>query len=325
MLYIDTRSDDVFFNFGAELYFASEKRLPDDVFLMWRTAPTLMIGKFQNTLEEIDAAYARERGIAVVRRLSGGGTIYTDRGGWQFTFITPARGIEIEFSRFVDPVVALLRDLGIDAALTGRNDITAAGKKVSGNAQFRLGPMTVHHGSLLFETDLAELARAATPKPYKITSKAVASVRDRVTNIRDHLPPERASLTMEDFRRLAVERLTDGEYVLTPEDERRIRALGDERFRDERAIYAAVPRFEIERDVRTPGGTFHIGMTVRRGVIEEAGVSGDFFAQPGTADALSAALTGVSYTPAAVRAALAPFDGRLFRADAEALARGIFE
>ena len=328
MIWIDTKSDDVYYNFGCELYFASEKRLPDDVFLMWRTSPTLMIGRFQNALGEIDAAYAREHGVAVVRRLSGGGTIYTDMGGWQFTFITDKNpGIEIEFARFTEPVLGLLVSLGVKAELTGRNDITVGGKKISGNAQYRLGPVTVHHGSLLFDTDLDALGTATRPKAYKITSKAVSSVRDRVTNIKDVLPPEHADLTPEEFRRLAVEALADAEYVITEEDEKRIRALADSRFRSEEELWGKTPRFGIEKDVHTAGGTFRIGMTVKNGVIEDAGVEGDFFASPDAAELLESALKGTAYAPESVRRALESLGGRLnlFRAGVEEIARGMFE
>ena len=325
MIYIDLDTTDVFENFGAELYFAQEKDLGNDLFMMWRTTPTLMIGKYQNTLEEIDAAYARERGITVVRRLSGGGTIYTDPGGWQFTYITRSIGLEIEFARFVDPITAVLRDFGVDAQLTGRNDITVNGKKISGNAQFRLGGATVHHGSLLFETDLDELTRATTPKAYKMTSKAVKSVRERVTNIRDALPEEHKALTMEDFRSAVVKRLTDGIYEITPEDRERIHTLADERFRDERIIYASAPKFEIEKTVHTDGGTFEIGLTVKKGKIESAGISGDFFGDPGTAEEIAGALTGAEYAPGEVRGVLGQFENKLFRVDTETLVRGIFE
>ena len=269
MIYIDTHSTDVFYNFGVEYYFSRHKKLDDDVFLIWRTTPTLMIGKFQNTLEEIDASYARERGITIVRRLSGGGTIYTDMGGWQFSYITKTCGIEIEFERFIAPIVDILRSLGLNAALTGRNDITVDGKKVSGNTQYKLGETTVHHGSLLFSTDLGEMARASTPNPYKITSKAISSVRERV-------------------------------------------------------IYAAVPKFEIEKELHLPGGSVTIGYTVVRGVITEAGFTGDFFAGA-TPEELSSALKGCEFTPEAVTAALAPFEGRIYKVDTKDLVRGIFE
>ena len=325
MIYIDTHSADVFFNFGCEYYFAVEKPLPGDVFLMWKTTPTLMIGKYQNTLEEIDGAYAREKGLTVVRRLSGGGTIYTDEGGWQFTCITRSLGMEIEFDRFIAPMVELLRSLGLDAAATGRNDITVNGKKVSGNAQFRLGSATVHHGSLLFDTNLEELARATTPQPYKITSKAIHSVRDRVTNIRDALPAEK-KLTAEEFRALAVRRLTDSVYELTEEDTARIREIGRERFADPEILYAAAPKFEIEKTIHLPGGTFVVGLTVRRGKIESAGITGDFFsASDSLGSDLGGALIGCGYTPDAVRTALEPFAGQLYRVELGELVRGMFE
>ena len=121
MIYIETGSTDVYYNFGLENYFTVKKRLPDTVFLFWRTTPTLMVGKYQNVLEEINKPYADAHGIHLVRRMSGGGTIYTDLGGWQFSYITKSSGIEIEFGRFIDPIVDILGQLGCDAALTGRN------------------------------------------------------------------------------------------------------------------------------------------------------------------------------------------------------------
>lgn len=108
MIYIETGSTDVYYNFGLEYYFTLEKRLPETVFLFWRTTPTLMVGKYQNVLEEINKPYADEHGIHLVRRMSGGGTIYTDMGGWQFTFIQHKEAGEIEFGRYIAPVIDAL-------------------------------------------------------------------------------------------------------------------------------------------------------------------------------------------------------------------------
>lgn len=321
MIYIDTKSTDVYYNFGVEYYFSREKNLGDDVFLMWRTTPTLMIGKFQNTLEEIDAKYAREHGIKVVRRLSGGGTIYTDMGGWQFSYITKTCGIEIDFERFISPIVEILRSLGLDASLTGRNDITVGGKKVSGNTQFKLGETTVHHGSLLFSTDLGELVRSSTPNPYKITSKAISSVRERVTNISEHLS---SPMTAEEFRDMTVNKLTTERYEITPEDDERIRVLAREKFEDEKIIYAASPKFDIEKNFHLEGGEFTIGYSVYRGKITEAGIHGDFFAGV-SAEEIENALIGCDFTPEAVSAALAKFDGMIYKTGTDELVRGIFE
>ena len=139
MIYIETGSADVYYNFGLEYYFTLEKRLPETVFLFWRTTPTLMVGKYQKVLEEINKPYADEHGIHLVRRMSGGGTIYTDMGGWQFTFIQHKEAGEIEFGQYIAPVIDALREMGVSASFNGRNDLTIDGKKFSGNAQYRLG------------------------------------------------------------------------------------------------------------------------------------------------------------------------------------------
>ena len=123
MIYIETGSDNVYHNFGLELYFAAEKKLDEPVLLFWRTTPTLMVGKYQNTLEEINQSYAEQHGIQVVRRLSGGGTIYTDPGGWQFTFIDYNEDAQITFTQYIAPVVDALRALGVPAEFNGRNDL----------------------------------------------------------------------------------------------------------------------------------------------------------------------------------------------------------
>ena len=109
MIYIETGSSDVYYNFGLEYYFTVEKRLPDTVFLFWRTTPTLMVGKYQNVLEEVNKPYADAHGIRLVRRMSGGGTIYTDLGGWQFTFIQHKSAEAIEFHEYIAPVIDALR------------------------------------------------------------------------------------------------------------------------------------------------------------------------------------------------------------------------
>ena len=188
MIYIETGSTDVCYDFALEYYFTLEKRLSDTVFLFWRTTPTLMVGKYQNVLEEVDKPYADAHGIRIVRRMSGGGTIYTDLGGWQFSFIQHRETGEIEFSQYIMPVLEALEEMGVHAAFNGRNDLTIQGRKFSGNAQYRLGGCIVHHGSLLFDTDLQQMEAATTVDRYKIVSKGIQSVRDRVTNIAEHLP-----------------------------------------------------------------------------------------------------------------------------------------
>ena len=321
MIYIECGSTDVYYNFGLENYFAVEKRLPDTVFLFWRTTPTLMVGKYQNLLEEVNKPYADAHGIRLVRRMSGGGTIYTDLGGWQFTFIQHGGGREIEFREYIAPVIAALRELGVDASFNGRNDLTIGGRKFSGNAQYRLGDCVVHHGSLLFSTDIEQMVASTTVDSYKIVSKSIKSVRDRVTNISEHLP---APMRPEDFKDCMVRYIMQGStetYTVTPEDEARIRVLARERFQSWDRIFGANPKFNIDRTGRFAGGKMQFCIDVQKGVIRSAAVYGDFFSTL-DAGAIGAALEGCRYERKAVLEALRAHgvDGAVYRISAEEMA-----
>lgn len=325
MIYVNLNSTDACLNFGCEYYYAVVNPLPDDVFMLWRTTPTLMIGKYQNTREEVDLDYAAEHGIGLVRRLSGGGTIYTDMGGWQFTFITHGGGSEIEFERFMTPVTNALRSLGLDAAATGRNDILLKtpenrnGAKISGNTQYKKKNATVHHGSLLFETDLDTLCRAATPKSYKISSKAIKSVRERVTNIRPNLPRD---MDGSEFRDYLVEKLAGRAAAVYPDEAatREINSIADKMFRPIDTVLGADPAFDFSREIHLPGGTVELGLTIKSGKITAASVSGDFFA--GESDDIARRITGCDFDKDAVAQVLHGMD--LYMMDSEKIAEMLF-
>lgn len=303
MIYIETGSTDVCYNFGLEYYFTVEKPLEDTVFLFWRTTPTLMVGRYQNVPEEVDKAYADAHGIRIVRRMSGGGTIYTDLGGWQFTFIEDAREEDIQFQRYLAPVIGALEELGVEAAFNGRNDLTVGGRKISGSAQYRLGGRVVHHGSLLFDTDLEQMAAATTVDRYKIQSKSIKSVRERVTNIASHLPVPMDAGAFKDRVVRHILGPAGTIYTLTPADDARIREIGRERFASWESAYGQGPGFNIRRTGRFPGGSMYFSLEVQRGFIRRAAVSGDFFSTA-EGDAVGMALTGCRYDRAAVREAL---------------------
>ena len=321
MIYIETGSDDVYYNFGLEYYFTVEKRLPDTVFLFWRTTPTLMVGKYQNVLEEINKPYADSHHIHLVRRMSGGGTIYTDMGGWQFTFIQHKDASEIEFHQYIAPVIDALRELGVNACFNGRNDLTIDGRKFSGNAQYRLADCIVHHGSLLFDTDIEQMVAATTVDHYKILSKSIKSVRERVTNIAEHLP---APMSAERFKESMIRHIMGGSqntYTVTPQDDARIRKLAREHFQNWECIFGADPKFNIDRSGRFAGGKIQFKIDVQNGIIRHATVYGDFFS---TLDAttIGDALTGCRYERESVIEALKAkgIDGAVYRISAEEMA-----
>ena len=218
-------------------------------------------------------------------------------------------------------LVDAVRELGADASFNGRNDLLIDGRKFSGNAQYRLGDCIVHHGSLLYDTNIEQMVASTTVDPYKILSKSIKSVRDRVTNISEHLPRE---LSVEEFKSCMVRHLMRGStdtYAVTPEDDARIRQLAQEKFSAWDAIYGKNPRFNLERTGRFPGGKLTFRLDVQRGVIRSASVWGDFFSTL-SAETIAGALTGCRYDRAAVLDALRKngIDGAVYQISAADMA-----
>lgn len=323
MILVDSGSRDACENFALEAYLAGERDLGDAALMLWQTEPTLMLGRYQDARLEIDLARAQAEGVAVVRRPSGGGTIYTDRGGWQFSVIDRAPDAGIRFDKYIAPVVEALRAMGVPAAFNGRNDLVAGGRKFSGNAQYRIAGAAVHHGSLLFSTDLSRMEALTTPPREKLRSKGIRSVRDRVVNLCQFMAPD---MTAEAFGQELLLRLAAGcaHYALDDADRARVRAIASQRFSGWARVFGDAPPFELERTAKLAGGWATFRLDVRRGRIARCGVSGDFFATVG-ADAIDAALRGCPYREADVCDALvrAGLDGAIYRVGVAELARAI--
>ncbi|MBR6807487.1 MAG: lipoate--protein ligase [Clostridia bacterium] len=294
MIYVKFSSPDVSLNLAAEYYFAAERDLGEDVFMLWQPRPTIVVGSFQNIHEEVDVAYAGKRGIDIVRRLSGGGTVYQDEGSVQFAFIEKREG-DIDFRRYLEPICTSLCELGIDAEINGRNDITVDGRKVSGNSQYRVAGKTVHHGTLLFSVDIDEMERATRLPDYKIASKGIKSVRSRVCNM---APLTDKVKTPEEFMDFLAVRMT-GERVYEPDEaeHERISAIAEEKFRAERHgnLSLKSPKFDFEKHLPFDGGNVIIRLMVKSGRIETCEVKGDFFTNMGT-ESLIRSLLGCEFT-----------------------------
>lgn len=278
MIYVENTSTNPYFNFALEYYLIKEKQLlEDEIFIFWRTEPTLMIGKYQNTLEEINEEYVKEHQIHVVRRITGGGTIYTDMGGWQFSFITKSHTMQIDFSKYVGPITEALKKMGVVAEFNSRNDLVIDGKKFSGNAQCMMNGYTLHHGSLLFNTNFEQMVKCLTVNENKIISKGIKSVRDRVTNIAEHLAEPLDEL---EFKKIMVQSILNGskkEYRLIQADIDRINEIAKEKFQSWQWNYGASPKFNITKIGHFDGGKMEFKLDVNKGIIEGCHVYGDFF------------------------------------------------
>ncbi|MBR6556674.1 MAG: lipoate--protein ligase [Clostridia bacterium] len=305
MILIRTDCYDLAWNLALEYYFSMEKKLGDTVFVLWQADPTVIIGKYQNLRAEVNLAYTEANNIRIVRRLSGGGAVYADRGNVMYTFLEPA-GEEISFAPYLSRMQTALRSLGYPAEISGRNDLLAEGRKFSGNSQYIREGMCVHHGTLLYDSDLSVLERATTPSKEKLATKGIRSVRERVCNLREFTPGR----TVEEFVDALADACAGGaeRYVLTEEDRRRIDALADELFRGEETLTGRDPVSTLSRARRFAGGELRADLDLKAGILRSVTFSGDVF---GDADALAARLAGIPFTAEAVAAAVksSPFPG----------------
>ena len=198
MRYLESPSRDPYFNLALEEYVFERMDKSKSYFMLWQNDNTIVVGKYQNTAEEIDQAYVDAHHIRVARRLSGGVAVYHDRGNLNFTFIVDqADAPGLNFKIFVEPVIRALARFGVHAAFTGRNDLTIDGMKFSGNAQYARRGRLLHHGCIMLDSNLTSVADALRVKEAKFASKAVKSVRSRVTTINAHAP---APISMEEFK-----------------------------------------------------------------------------------------------------------------------------
>lgn len=250
----------------------------DDIFMLWQNEPTVVIGKNQNAYAEINRAWVEANGVHVARRITGGGAVYHDLGNVNYTFISSSRGEGIDFAYFTAPVLEALASLGVDACLSGRNDLLINGKKFSGNAQHTAGGRVLHHGTLLFDSDLDALSSALRVDEEKIRAKGIRSTRSRVTNLKPLLGCE---MSAGDFiARLAdAVRLRFSPEEIAPPDHAQIEALRARNASDawiypERDL---VSRYSVCLKQRYPFGSVEIRLEMRNDVIADLQICGDFF------------------------------------------------
>ncbi len=294
MKYIESNSTDPYFNLALEEYVFD--RLPKDesYFMLWQNANTIVIGKYQNALEEVNQTVVDERGIKVARRLSGGGAVYHDMGNLNFTFIVDQKDVKgMNFKIFVEPVVETLKGFGVAAEFTGRNDIVIDGMKISGNSQYVKKHRVMHHGCIMLDSDLEKVADALNVKAAKFKSKNSKSVRSRVTTINAHAPRK---ISMEEFKTALKEHIlgSDGmePYELTEEDLREIKRLRDEKYSTWAWNYGQAVQYEMTREEKFDAGLVTVNMTAKDGRIVDIKFFGDFFGN-GEIEDLEKALQGV--------------------------------
>ena len=298
MIFVDQgKINDPSINLAIEEYLLRNVEPGEDILLFYINGPSIIIGRHQNTIEEINQAYVEAHHIRVVRRLSGGGAVYHDLGNLNFSFITQnARENVHNFRKFTEPVIKVLQEMGVPAELSGRNDILADGRKISGNAQYITTRRMFNHGTLLFNSDLSHVQEALNVKQSKIISKGIKSVRSRVANIGEFL---KTPMTVEEFKERVLTGIFEGaaevpQYHLTAEDWKAINQLTEERYRSWDWNYGESPAFNVQKINRFPFGEIDARIDVQRGVIRSIKFFGDFFSQAEPAE-LEQRLVGARY------------------------------
>ncbi|MTB56034.1 lipoate--protein ligase [Streptococcus uberis] len=280
MKYIVNKSNNPAYNIALEAYAFRELLSEDEIFILWINEPAIIIGKHQNTIQEINKEYIDANGIHVARRLSGGGAVYHDLNNLNYTIISnKSEEGAFDFKTFSQPVIETLADLGVKAEFTGRNDLEINGKKFCGNAQAYYKGRMMHHGCLLFDVDMTVLGDALKVSKDKIESKGIKSVRARVTNILDELPEK---ITVNEFSDKILAKMKETypdmtEYVLSEDELAKIQKSADEQFGNWDWVYGKAPEYTIERNVRYPAGKINTFANVEKSIIKNIKIYGDFF------------------------------------------------
>lgn len=269
---------DSFFCLAAEEYFL--KNFNDDIFLLWQCSDTVVIGKHQNALGEIDYKFVTANKINLARRISGGGAVFHDPGNLNFTYIkTVPNSSEINFDIFTQPVINSLARLNLTVTTSGYNNLMLEGRKISGNAQHIYKNRVLHHGTLLFDSNLKNLGLALkAPEKVKYIGKAVKSIRSEVINIADHL---NNNWTVNEFINFLIgEQLHDSNssvYELTRDDYLHISTLADEKFRTWQWNFGYSPAYDFINIASLEGSVLNIKLHVERGLITRSEVTGNIF------------------------------------------------
>lgn len=305
MRYVAMKSHNIGENLATEQYLMNNKDFGEPLLLFYYEEPCIIVGRNQNTLEEINQKYVQDNNIRVTRRLSGGGAVYQDLGNLCFSFVVDSDSEEFgDFKSFTQPIVDALHEMGATTAeVSGRNDILVDGRKFSGNAMYTRNGKTFSHGTLMLDVDLDVVTHALNVPEDKIKSKGIKSVRSRVTNLKPFLAPEYQDLSVPEFRDILLKKLfhvddlaqiKQQEYVVTDEEQTKIDQIYEEYYNNWDWVYGKSPEFSVQKRQHFDMGTVDARIQVEDGKIENIKFFGDFFG-PQDISQLAEQLKGITY------------------------------
>ena len=312
MRYIKTPSTDPYYNMAFDEYCLESLPIDEPVFYLWQNRPAVIVGFNQEVNTEVNLDYLKANGIALVRRVTGGGAVYHDLGNLNYTIVGRSENLERDYPGYASLMMEALQALGVPATLSGRNDILVEGKKVSGFAKRVCKNRLMVHGTLMYDVDVDVLTKVLNPSVTKLQSKGIASVRSRVANLRDYLPeiPDIRTFTNR-LEEILSNCYADTEYHLSEEDLANIERLKNEKFATWEWNYGHSPKATLTHSARLACGTIEIHLTLAENRIASCRFGGDFLGNLPTSE-IEKALTGIPYEAHAVRECLSRMDVSLY-------------
>ena len=302
MKYIHTDWSVPYYNMALEDMLMNNEEYDDDYVFFYIHKPSVIVGKHQNTMQEINYRFIKENNVTAARRITGGGAVYHDEGNLNYSFVFRRNeGGMIDFEPYTRPVIRALESLGVKSELSGRNDILIDGRKFSGTAQYMNKRKVLSHGTLMFDLNIENMVNALNVDDLKIQSKAITSVRSRVANLKDFL---RADMDIYDFRAHLTESFFEGlqmrTHNLSQAETERIRKSADEKFSSWEYNFGQSPSFSLVKKKKFSAGIIEAGINIDEGIITGIRFSGDFFVNE-PVEKLEELLTGIRFEEAAVR------------------------
>jgi len=278
MKYIVTDYTVPYYNMALEEYILTNDNFDDEYVFFYVHIPSVIIGKYQNAASETDMKFMEENNIILARRISGGGAVYHDEGNLNFSFICHKKTEGIDFEPYLQPVVNAVRKMGIDATLSGRNDLLAGGRKFGGNAQHISGGEVLCHGTLMVNVNLDILEKVLDADPEKYITKGISSVRSRVVNLSEFS----CDITVEKLKKNILDELAGSngleEYHLSEEDLASVESLVAEKFSTWEYNFGGKAAFSVTKKKKLPAGLISISYDAKGGIISGISITGDFFA-----------------------------------------------
>ena len=308
MRYLKNPSTNPYYNMAFDEYCLESLPIDEPVFFLWQNRPAVIVGYNQEVNTEVNLDYLKEKGIDLVRRVTGGGAVYHDLENLNYTIVGRSEDLERDYPEYASLLAKALQTLGVPATLSGRNDILVEGRKVSGFAKRVCKNRLMVHGTLMYNVDVDVLTHVLNPSTTKLQSKGIASVRSRVANLCDYLPeiPDIQTFSQR-LEEILSNNYTDTEYQLTETDLANIQRLTDKKFATWEWNYGRSPKATLVHSARLACGTVEIHLTLAENRIASCRFGGDFLGNLPASD-VEKALTGIPYEINEIRKCLSKIE-----------------